>query len=89
MNEPEPTMRTEPTIALEPEPHCESDRLREPAATCVVVGVLVEFKVLEDKPTHNPVAETELRMDSADYNYYEDFDMDVLLNLPSQWSCPA
>lgn len=39
----EPDKRTEPIIAPEPEPHSESDQVREPATPCIPVGVLVEF----------------------------------------------
>lgn len=66
MNEPEPTMRTEPTFALEPEPHSEFDVVCEPASTCVIVGLLVEFKGKEEIPAHHPTTEGELLLTSAD-----------------------
>lgn len=44
IHKPEPEIRTEPTIALEPEPHEMSDQLREPATSCDAVGVLVEYE---------------------------------------------
>lgn len=65
MNGPEPTIRTEPTIALEPKPHCESDQVCEPATTCVIMGLLMEFEGMEENPAHHPMAESELRMDSG------------------------
>lgn len=39
----EPVKRTELIIAPEPEPHRESDQVREPATPCIAVGLLVEY----------------------------------------------
>lgn len=61
MNGPEPTIRTEPTIALGPMPHCESDQVCEPASTCVIM----ELEGMEENPAHYPMAESELKMDSG------------------------
>lgn len=43
MNKPETEKWTEPSIAPEPEPHCECDQVCEPVLTSVPVVVLAEL----------------------------------------------
>lgn len=56
---------TEPTIAWKLEPEDLLDQVREPATSCVAVGVLVEIEGLEISPAYTPVAECELQLDSS------------------------
>lgn len=67
---PEPTADTEPVpatmpvpetthelnIALEPEPHRESDQMRDLAPTSLEVDILVEYEGMEWSPIHTPAA---------------------------------
>lgn len=59
INEPEPETKTEPTIAPESEPQCESDQVCEPAPPSIAVGVLVKYEGIEEHPDHNPTTEGE------------------------------
>ncbi|XDV42213.1 hypothetical protein PO909_010920 [Leuciscus waleckii] len=57
MHEPAPVKRTEPTIALETEPHSESDQVHKLATSCATAGVLVEFEDMEEDPAQTPTTE--------------------------------
>ncbi|ROL50260.1 hypothetical protein DPX16_19064 [Anabarilius grahami] len=52
-NEAEPEERTKGVVAPGCEPQGVSDLVREPAKSCAVEGVLVEFEGWEESPTHN------------------------------------
>ncbi|ROL46489.1 hypothetical protein DPX16_21673 [Anabarilius grahami] len=55
-NETEPEERTEGVVAPGCEPLGVSDQVREPATSCAVEGVLVEFEGWEESPDHNITA---------------------------------
>ncbi|ROL52823.1 hypothetical protein DPX16_2329 [Anabarilius grahami] len=52
-NEAEPEERTKGVVAPGCEPQGVSDQVREPATSCIVEGVLVEFEVSDECPVHN------------------------------------
>ncbi|ROI15999.1 hypothetical protein DPX16_14211 [Anabarilius grahami] len=82
MDVPEPDMRMENDITLDPETHRESDQVHEPAAPCVTEGVLVEFEGWDESPTHNPTAVDVISMDSGKY-IKDVFEEVIPLFLPS------
>ncbi|ROK87110.1 hypothetical protein DPX16_10250 [Anabarilius grahami] len=79
--------KTEPIIALEPEPDEESDQVQEPATSSVPVGVLVKYKGMKWRPGHISKTEGELHMASG--NYYKEVEKDIPLSVPSPLVMPS
>lgn len=61
----EPEMWTEPIIAPERKPNCDSDLVCKVASLCIAMEHLVVYEGMEENPDHNPTAEGELKLASV------------------------
>lgn len=66
------------TSGPKPKPYSYSNQVFESATSCATMGVLEEFEGIEEDPTHTFTTEGELLLTFA--GYFEELDMDLLLN---------